>query len=71
VSLTEYFVMQEIHGLVVGWWETSTPADGENRSVEVREPTPPPQTEAIVEPMLQEATLVEGKCPVTTGSHHV
>jgi hypothetical protein len=50
--------------------ETSTPADGEDRSAEVREPTPPPKAEAVVEPTFQEATLVEGKCPVTTNSHH-
>jgi hypothetical protein len=38
--LTGYFVVPELHGLVVGWWGTSTPADGEDRSTEVREPTP-------------------------------
>jgi hypothetical protein len=50
--------------------ETGTPADGEDQSAEVHEPTPPPQTEAIVEPTLEEATLVKGKCPVISGSHH-
>jgi hypothetical protein len=39
---------------------TSTPAGGDDRSAEVREPTPPPQTEVAVEATLEEATLVEG-----------
>jgi hypothetical protein len=50
--------------------ETSAPTDGEDRSAEVREPTPPPRAEAIVGSTLQEATLVEGKCLVTIGSHY-
>jgi hypothetical protein len=41
--------------------ETNAPADGEDRSAEVREPTIPRQAETVVEPILQEATLVEGK----------
>jgi hypothetical protein len=51
--------------------EANTPADGEDHSVEVREPTPPPQVDAVVEPVIVEATLVEGMCPATTGSRHV
>jgi hypothetical protein len=42
--------------------ETSTPASGDDRSAEVQEPTPPPQTEVAVEATLKEATLVEGMC---------
>jgi hypothetical protein len=40
----------------------SAPVDGEDRSVEEREPTPPPQAEVAVESTLEEATLVEGMC---------
>jgi hypothetical protein len=47
------------------------PADGENCSAEVCEPTPPLQADVVVEPVLEEATLVEGMLPTTTGSHHV
>ena len=50
--------------------ETSTPANGEGRSAEEREPTPPPRTEVTMESTLEEAILVEGMCPVTTGNHH-
>jgi hypothetical protein len=42
--------------------ETSTAASGDDRSMEVREPTPPPQTEVAAEATLKEATLVEGMC---------
>jgi hypothetical protein len=42
--------------------ETSTPAGGDDRPSEVREPTPPPQTEVEVEATLEEATLGEGMC---------
>jgi hypothetical protein len=42
--------------------ETSTSVDGEGRSAEGRDPTPPPRTEVAVELSLEEATLVEGMC---------
>jgi hypothetical protein len=40
--------------------ETSRPAEGEDHSADVREPTPLSQTEAAKESTLEEATLVEG-----------
>jgi hypothetical protein len=40
--------------------DTSTPAGGDDGPLEVREPTPLPQTEVAVEATLEEATLVEG-----------
>jgi hypothetical protein len=49
---------------------TSTTADGEDRSAEAREPTLPPQAGAVVELVLEEATLVEGMLHATTSSHH-
>jgi hypothetical protein len=49
--------------------ETSTPADGEDRSAEAREPMPPPQVDALVETILEEATLVEGMFPAPMDSH--
>jgi hypothetical protein len=51
--------------------ETRTPADGKDRSLEVREPTPPPQLDALVEPILEDATPVEGMLPATMSSHRV
>jgi hypothetical protein len=50
--------------MVLSWdgEETSATAGGDNRSAEVREPTPPPQTEVAAEATLKEATLVEGMC---------
>jgi hypothetical protein len=50
--------------------ETSTPVDGEDRSTEVCEPTPPPQADVVVEPVLEEATLVEGMLPANMSSNH-
>jgi hypothetical protein len=50
--------------------ETSTPADGEDRSMEVCEPTPAPQANAAVEPVLEEASLVEGILSATMSSNH-
>jgi hypothetical protein len=49
--------------------ETSTPADGGDRSADIREPTPPPQANAAVDLMLEEATLVEGTHLATTSSY--
>jgi hypothetical protein len=40
--------------------QTGAPADGEDRSAEAHKPMPPPKVDAAVEPILQEATLVEG-----------
>jgi hypothetical protein len=50
---------------------TSTLIDGEDRSAEVQELTPPPKTEAGVESMLEEATLVEGTHLGTMCSYYV
>jgi hypothetical protein len=50
--------------------EISTSADGEDRSAEVREPTPSPQADVAVEMMLEEATLVEGTHSDTMSSYY-
>jgi hypothetical protein len=42
--------------------ETSTPASGDDRPMEVREPTLPPQTEVAAEATLKKATILEGMC---------
>jgi hypothetical protein len=55
-------MIQEIHHLSWDGDETSTVAGEEDRSMEVQEPIPPPQTEVAAEATLQEATIVEGTC---------
>jgi hypothetical protein len=65
------FTMQKSTDLSWDGGEGNTLADGEDRSAEAREPTLPPQVDAVVESVIVEATLVEGVCPATTDSCHV